>query len=154
MIGGDEQPEIVRTRLKSLLQPAETMLHSFAHPRRLFAQLQDVRSGTFRQSGQLSTMRSNHDEDVLHFGLLKRCEDQFENRAFTQRQGEFGPAHARALAGGGQQGESHERAVSTDTRLRGRGSVVPRLRQEISSATMLMAISGTVCEPMTKPSGA
>ena len=30
----------------------------------------------------------------------------------------------------------------------------PRLRRAISSATMLMAISGTVCEPMSSPTGA
>ena len=30
----------------------------------------------------------------------------------------------------------------------------PRLRRAISSATMLMAISGTVCDPMSRPTGA
>ena len=64
------------------------------------------------------------------------------------------PAHADALAGGGDQGEGHGRAFPTGTWMRAAAMVAPRLRQAISSATMLTAISGTVCEPMAKPSGA
>ena len=38
--------------------------------------------------------------------------------------------------------------------VRGARPLGPRLRLAISSATMLMAISGTVCEPMSRPTGA
>src|SRR5438445_3671318 len=71
-----------------------------------------------------------------------------------ERQRQFGLSHAGAFAGGRDEREDHERTFPALTRTRTGTSVLPRLRQAISSATMLMAISGTVCEPMSKPSGA
>src|SRR5262249_5335023 len=76
-----------------------------------------------------------------------------EDRAPAERQGQLGPAHARASTAGREQGDRHGRAAPGRTRTRASGMVAPRFRQAISSATMLTAISGPVCAPMAKPGG-
>ena len=73
--------------------------------------------------------------------------------AGRQRQQQLRLAHADAVAGGGDDGKGD----GTSARLRharGRPGTWPRLRWATSSAQMLTAISGTVCEPMSMPSGA
>ena len=108
----------------------------------------------FGSVGHSRDVRPDDDEDVFDVRSPERGDDVFEDGAIAQRQRELGPAHATALAGGGQHGEPHDRRrLHLDAAARTR-SLVPRLRRAINSATMLTAISGTVCEPMARPSGA
>ena len=61
------------------------------------------------------------------------------------------PAFARGRYDGGNGGGAHDRLAAPG---RFATPLGPRLRRAINSATMLMAISGTVCEPMSRPTGA
>src|SRR5205807_6310483 len=93
-------------------------------------------------------------QNALDPAVAKRADHALQHRPPTQRQGKLRPAHARALAARRNQRKRHGLACLTRSRTRASGIVAPRLRQAISSATMLTAISGTVCEPIAKPSGA
>ena len=154
MIRRNQQPAIIRTRLQALLQPMEASLHGRSHIGGRFRKTMRQGTGSFRQDSDFGDMGAGDDENMLHIGLSKRGEDVFENGSVAERQSELGTSHAAAVTGCGEDGECHGRIVSACTRPRGRSSVVPRLRQAINSATMLMAISGTVCEPIENPSGA
>ena len=77
---------------------------------------------------------------------------------------QLGPSHPLAPPGGGHDRGDHviarpsARRPAPARRRRGCAREAradgPRLRRAISSATMLTAISGTVCEPMSSPTGA
>src|SRR5207253_9129439 len=93
-------------------------------------------------------------KDVFDLSAAEGRNDVFQHTLASQRQCQLGLPHAGAFAGGRDEREDHERTFPALMRTRIGTSVLPRLRQAISSATMLTAISGTVCEPMSKPSGA
>src|SRR5258707_6181408 len=99
-------------------------------------------------------MRSNNDQDRRKTRLTQGTDHMLQDATTPQRQSKLGSSHACALAGGRNQGGNHERTGPTGTHSRASRIVPPRLRQAINSATILTAISATVCEPMSKPRGA
>ena len=113
-----------------------------------------------------------HDQDdVADPAGLPRTQHVLEHGRLAPRQQELRSAHTNAAAGGGDdrkdlrtRGKAHVRGrlrsavtigchegLDTSEAWRNRGSAAPRFRWAISSAMMLTAISGTVCEPMSMP---
>ena len=100
-------------------------------------------------------MRADDNENVLDACLTQGGDDVFQDGRSPSGSASLGRPMRVLLPAAGMSGEGHARPSlhAEPLHAAGRG-VVPRLRQAISSATMLTAISGTVCEPMSKPSGA
>ena len=109
--------------------------------------------GRPRRRRQLGVVGADNHQHLIDSALSQGRDDVLQNGAASQRQRQLRPPHARTAAGGGDHGEDHA-VASRPTRQRRFASATPRLRQAISSATMLTAISDTVCEPMSRPSGA
>src|SRR5262249_23761390 len=85
----------------------------------------------------------------------------------AEEQEQLGPTHPTAPAGGGDHGRDHGAAATPASQREPAGAPRrdslcardatpwgPRLRRAISSATILIAISTTVCEPISSPTGA
>src|SRR5713101_1222378 len=154
MIARHQQPGVLWLRVKLVFQPVQTLLDGRSHIGCFFAKQEDLGPRCFGQSRQFGNMRPNDDENWFDPRSPENRNDVFQNGCVTQRERQLRPSHARALPGGWNHGKDHGRRFSALTRTRTGKLVVPRLRQAINSATMLIAISVTVCEPISKPSGA
>src|SRR5947209_2483630 len=149
MIGGHEQPSVIWLRVEALVKPVQAGLDRRSHVRCLLRQQERVSARRLGERQQLLYMRTDDDENVFDSRVSERGDAVFQHGPVAERQRQLWPAHASALAGGGDDGERHDL-----TRMCASGMVRPRFRTAINSATMLIAISGTVCEPMWKPRGA
>src|SRR5262249_17650962 len=97
---------------------------------------------------------TGYDKDVIDGRVAERFQCMAQDRLAAKRQCQLWAPHAGTFAGGRHDSEDHKGKLPALMGFRGAGSATPRFRWAISSATMLIAISGTVCEPMSKPSGA
>src|SRR5579862_5126374 len=140
----------MQTWSEALFQPRQSHLDGGAHVGGVFVQQTDVGVGRPSQRLQVSGLFSEDDKNFVAATEPKGVENAFQHGAALERQAQFGPAHARTFAAGRNHAEDHVRVVSGTMTLRGGNCVVPRLRAAINSATMLTAISGTVCEPISK----
>lgn len=138
MVGRNEKPRRLGRTGKAPCQVIQGEFDRLAHVPGGFGEIEAQGASALDERPQLGHLRRDDDHGPAP-AASKFLDDAFDDGGITQRESELRLPHAPTQSCGGDDGE---------------GCVIPRLRHWINSATMLIAISGTVCEPIGNPRGA